>query len=95
MNIFEQMIAQLEGKKDRSAWGRGVNVYALELVEELEERAAYEGRNPKPGQECREWLLNGANDWSQYSWGGSALIYSIKFLHVRSLLSVLNLVNNS
>jgi hypothetical protein len=75
MNIFEQMTAQLEGKKDRSAWGRGVNVYALELVEELEERAAYEGRNPEPGQECREWLLNGANDWSQYSWGGSALIY--------------------
>lgn len=75
MNIFEQMTAQLEGKKDRSAWGRGVNVYALELVEELKERAAYEGRNPKPGQECREWLLNGANDWSQYSWGGSALIY--------------------
>lgn len=50
-------------------------MYALELVEELEERAAYEGRNPEPGQECREWLLNGANDWSQYSWGGSALIY--------------------
>ena len=50
MNIFEQMTAQLEGKKDRSAWGRGVNVYALELVEELEERAAYEGRNPEPGQ---------------------------------------------
>ena len=75
MNIFEQMTAQLEGNKDRSAWGRGVNVYALELVEELEERAAYEGRNPQPGTECREWMLNGAQDWSQYSWGGSALIY--------------------
>lgn len=75
MNIFEQMTAQLEGNKDRSAWGRGVNVYALELVESLEERAAYEGRNPEPGQECREWLLNGAQDWNQYSWGGSALIY--------------------
>lgn len=75
MNVFEKMTAGLEARKDRSAWGRGVNVYALELVESLEERAAYEGRNPEPGAECREWLLNGAQDWNQYSWGGSALIY--------------------
>ena len=75
MNIFEQMTAELEAQKDRSAWGRGVNAYALELVEELEERAQYEGRDPQPGKECREWMLNGAVDWSQYSWGGSSLIY--------------------
>lgn len=75
MSIFEQITAELNGKKDRSAWGRGVNVYALELVEELEELAAYEGRNPEPGKECREWMLNGAQDWNQYSWGGSSLIY--------------------
>lgn len=75
MSIFEQIAAELNGKKDRSAWGRGVNVYALELVEELEERAAYEGRNPAAGDECREWMLNGARSWSEYSWGGSALIY--------------------
>lgn len=73
--IYSQMTAELEARKDRSAWDRGVNVYALELVEELEERAAYEGRNPEPGAECREWMLNGAQDWNQYSWGGSSLIY--------------------
>ena len=59
----------------RSAWDKGVTVYALELVEELMERAEYEGRNPEPGKECREWMLNGAQDWNQYSWGGSSLIY--------------------
>lgn len=75
MTIYEKMTAELEAMKNRSAWGKGVNVYALELVEELEERAAYEGRNPEPGAECREWMLNGAQDWNQYSWGGSALIY--------------------
>lgn len=75
MSLYEKMTAELEAQKDRSAWSRGVKAYALELVEELEERAAYEGRNPEPGKECREWMLNGAQDWNQYSWGGSSLIY--------------------
>lgn len=75
MTIFERMTAELEANKDRSAWGRGINAYALELVEELTERAAYEGHNPEPGKQCREWLLNGADDWNAYSRGGSALIY--------------------
>lgn len=72
---LDKVVAELEARKDRSAWGRGVNAYALELVEELKERAVYEGRNPEPGAECREWMLNGAQDWAQYSWGGSSLIY--------------------
>ena len=74
-STLDKVAAELEAQKDRSAWGRGVNAYALELLEELRERAAYEGRNPEPGKECREWMLNGAQDWAQYSWGGSSLIY--------------------
>ena len=74
-STLDKVAAELEAHKDRSAWGRGVNAYALELVEELRERVAYEGRNPEPGKECREWMLNGAQDWAQYSWGGSSLIY--------------------
>ena len=74
-STLDKVAAELEAHKDRSVWGRGVNAYALELVEELRERAAYEGRNPEPGKECREWMLNGAQDWSQYSWGGPSLIY--------------------
>lgn len=76
MTVFEKMIAELEARNDRSAWNKGVTIYAVELVEELEERAEYEGRNPEPGKECREWMLNGARDWSEYSWGGSSLIYN-------------------
>lgn len=74
MTVFEKMAAELEARKDRSAWDKGVTLYALELVEELRERAEYEGRNPEAGKECREWMLNGAQDWDAYSWGGSALI---------------------
>ena len=76
MTVYEKMTKELEARKDRSAWDKGVTLYAVELVEELEERAAYEGRNPEAGKECREWMLNGAADWSQYSWGGSSLIYN-------------------
>ena len=75
MIIYERMTKELEARKDRSAWNKGVTLYALELVEELEERAEYEGRNPEAGKECREWMLNGAQDWDQYSRGGRSLIY--------------------
>lgn len=75
MTIYERMTKELEARKDRSAWDKGVTLYAFELVEELEELAKYEGRNPEPGAECKLWMLNGAQDWNQYSWGGCSLIY--------------------
>ena len=75
MAIYDKITAELEARKDRSAWDKGVNAYALELVEDMKELAEYEGRNPESEKECREWMLNGAHDWSQYSWGGSSLIY--------------------
>lgn len=74
MTIYRQIIANLQARKDRSAWGRGVTAYALELADQLEERAAYEGRDPQDRKECREWMLNGAQDWSEYSYGGCSLI---------------------
>lgn len=73
--IYERMTAELETLSDRSAWNRGVTAYALELVESLTESANYNGRDPESGKECREWLLNGAQDWEEFSYGGSALIY--------------------
>lgn len=73
--MFEKMNMIIESHKERSAWGKGVKVYALELVEDLEEYAQYEGRIPATRQECAAWLLNGAKDWESYSWGGSSLIY--------------------
>ena len=74
-NLFELMAEELEARKDRSAWDKGVTLYALELVENLKARAAYDGRTPESGKECRDWMLDGASDWAQYSWGGSSIIY--------------------
>lgn len=73
-NIYDAMREAIEARKERSAWGRGVQAYAVDLVDNLQERAEYEDRTQAP-EEVREWLLNGARSWSEYSWGGSALIY--------------------
>ena len=61
----------LQERKDRSAWSKGVTVYALEMTEEAQ-AAGYEELTPK---ECKAVLLNGAADWKQYSYGGCSLIY--------------------
>lgn len=62
----------------RSAWDNGVKLYALELIEQLEE-AIDDGcfsenyfSAPKVLWCC---LLNGAANWREYSWGGCSLIY--------------------
>ena len=76
MKTYERITETLNARKDRSAWDRGVTAYALELVEDLETTANYYGRDPETLQELNAWMLNGARDWSQYSWGGSSLIYN-------------------
>ena len=67
---IEMIRNSIEAEKTRSAWDRGVNTYALELLEEYENNYGADACAP-----CEADLLNGASDWKQYSWGGSALIY--------------------
>jgi hypothetical protein len=65
-------------KKTRSAWGRGVKEYALELVETLEEGIIggyFDEEDMQSPNLLKRQLLNGASDWKEYSWGGSSLIY--------------------
>ena len=77
-NIFEAIRKEAESRKTRSAWSKGVNLYAQELIDGLEE--AVEGgyfdiddlEAPKMVEKA---LLNGADDWKQFSWGGCSLIY--------------------
>ena len=49
-----------------SKWSQGVREYAEELREFLQENSL---------TATKENLLNGARDWSEYSYGGSSLIY--------------------
>lgn len=55
---------------NRSAWSRGLKIYALELVENLGNMKEYPNATL-----LKKGLLNGASDWTQYSEGGCALIY--------------------
>lgn len=76
MKSYSDILAALEARKDRSAWDKGVTAYAIDLLDQYQERAEFEGREAASRKELEEWLLNGASTWSEYSWGGSALIYN-------------------
>ena len=65
-------------KKNRSAWNRGVNEYASELLDQIEEgldRGWIEADDLCNRNMIERTLLDGASDWGQYSWGGCSLIY--------------------
>ena len=76
MKTINEVRKELENRKDRSAWDKGVTVYALELLDELEENREYNKADKYLHPlELKAELLNGADSWDAYSWGGSALIY--------------------
>lgn len=76
MKNYSDILAALEARKDRSAWNKGVTAYAIDLLDQYQERAELEGREAASRKELEEWLLNGASTWGEYSWGGSAQIYN-------------------
>lgn len=59
----------LKERKDRSAWDKGVTLYALELLESWPDAGSISSRD-----RAEEVMLNGAKDWEQYSWGGCSLV---------------------
>ena len=74
---IKKALEELNEKRARSAWARGVGVYAAELLDDLNEWSEYEKREEIPtGAELEKILLNGADSWSTFSWGGSSLIYN-------------------
>lgn len=78
-NKIKEIKEALEARKDRSAWDKGVTVYALELVEGLQEAidgGYFDPEDLAAPKIVKNALLNGASDWDQYSWGGSSLIYN-------------------
>ena len=78
MTNIEKWYQSIEDEKQRSAGNKGVNEYALELGEQLGEQingGYFEELDLTESKKVRAALLNGAADWSQYSWGGCSLIY--------------------
>lgn len=78
MENIEKLYQSIESEKQRSAWDKGVTKYALELVDQLGEQingGYFEELDLTESKKVRAALLNGAVNWSQYSWGGCSLIY--------------------
>jgi hypothetical protein len=71
MKTINELREAIENKKARSYWDEGVKSYALELIEEMDGDKEFYG-SPADKKE----LLNGAQDWHQYSWGGCSSIYN-------------------
>ena len=69
MNAVE-LIEKIKASKANSAWKRGVKLYAIDLVKSVGNGYFFE-----KNQELREKLLNGAQNWHEYSCGGCALVY--------------------
>lgn len=59
-----------ETVKPRSAWARGVRDTALDILEAVKD---WDPVVELP--ELEKTCLNGADNWSAYSWGGCLLIY--------------------
>lgn len=74
MNNLETARKILETRRDRSAWNKGVTLYALDLLESIEDPEAIIPDLTRA--EFKKLVLNGARDWSQYSYGGCSLVYN-------------------
>ena len=75
-NKVNEIRVRLEAIKTRSCWERGVQGFALDLLENYKNICEYCENNGQPVPELNEeTLLNGADDWNAYCYGGCALIY--------------------
>ena len=77
-NICERLAAHINAENARSAWSKGVKIYALELLEELDTAindGYFKAEDVNDRQKLHAQLLNGAASWHDYSWGGCSLIY--------------------
>lgn len=76
--VLAKAAQTLEQRKDRSAWSRGVTAYAVDMLQQITEyyKDGYISADDLATSATAEAAaLNGARDWSEYSWGGCALVY--------------------
>ena len=64
----EKLMNMVEELNVRGAWKNGVKAYAYDLVESLQ----VDNVNI---DDLKSELLNGADNWKEYSWGGNAFIF--------------------
>ena len=75
MCTVSEIRKKIEASNARSAWQRGVRTYAVELFDELVDHRNLQDGDILTDKVTEKELLNGADDWLQYSYGGCAEIY--------------------
>lgn len=74
MTMYNERVEFLKEKIEvssaRSAWARGVKELALDLIDNLD------NKEMPHKKDLERVLLNGAENWRDYSWGGCAYIYN-------------------
>lgn len=66
----------MKNRTDRSAWDRGVTVYARELLGDVVENVEHGYyAAPQTRDEFKRVARNGAGTWREYSYGACALVY--------------------
>lgn len=74
--LADTIRAELNARHDRSAWDKAVTLYALDLLDDVQEGADNMERLPLDGAELEQWALNGASCWEQYNNGGCSICYN-------------------
>ena len=69
--IKNAIMKALEKEKARSAWKKGVILYAIDILDSIDDEKEITEKN----------LLDGADNWKKYSYGGCALIYDVDICH--------------
>ena len=70
---IKELIHKLENQKARSKWQKAVIIYSVMLLENIQDD--HDQINADiTFNDLEVLLLNGAKNWSRYSWGGNALI---------------------
>lgn len=73
--LADTIRAELNARHDCSAWDKAVTLYALDLLDDVQEGADNMERLPLDDAELERWALNGASCWEQYSNGGCSICY--------------------
>ena len=69
---IKKALEKEKARKARSAWSKGVIKYAFDILDNMDDVEV---------EVTEKHLLNGADNWKKYSYGGSALIYDEDICH--------------
>ena len=96
MNI-KQLENEIEKEKANSAWDKGVKNYCFEIIDNIKNNYNYHGEDLKSFdfKSLQKLALNGADTWSQYSWGGCSLVYNWDILKALFSPSIVKKYENS